>query len=156
MTGIGQLAGLGYSFAAGSLTTLSPCVFPILPLVIGGAVQANRLAPVAMGAGMALSFAAIGMALGLLGPALGIDGDSVRTAGAAYGAALGVMNLCFYLSIRTIPLGIAVIHSSTRSIGIVSSSPWRTSSGTRREASAGRRSQSPNELVIVRVPKRLP
>ena len=87
------LAQLGFSLAAGSLTTLSPCVFPILPLVIGGALQANRLAPVAMGAGMALSFAAIGMVLGLLGPALGIDGDSVRTAGAVLLIAFGLVML---------------------------------------------------------------
>ena len=86
-------AQLGFSLAAGSLTTLSPCVFPILPLVIGGALQANRLAPVAMGAGMALSFAAIGMVLGLLGPALGIDGDSVRTAGAVLLIAFGLVML---------------------------------------------------------------
>ncbi len=72
----------GLSLAAGSLTTLSPCVFPLLPLVLGGAVQANRLAPLAMGVGMAASFAGIGLLLGALGPALGIDGDSVRTAGA--------------------------------------------------------------------------
>ena len=50
-------AELGLALAAGSLTTLSPCVFPILPLVVGGAVQANRLAPVAMGLGMVASFA---------------------------------------------------------------------------------------------------
>lgn len=93
MAGIGQLAGLGYSLIAGSLTTLSPCVFPILPLVIGGAVQANRLAPVAMGVGMAASFAGIGIVLGLLGPALGIDGDSVRTAGAALLIAFGLVML---------------------------------------------------------------
>ena len=86
-------AQLGFSLAAGSLTTLSPCVFPILPLVIGGAVQANPLAPLAMGAGMALSFAAIGMVLGLLGPALGLDGDSVRTAGAALLIAFGLVML---------------------------------------------------------------
>ena len=54
------LAHLGLSLVAGSLTTLSPCVFPILPLVLGGAVQANRLAPLAMGVGMAISFALIG------------------------------------------------------------------------------------------------
>lgn len=88
MIGIGQL---GFSLAAGSLTTLSPCVFPILPLVIGGAVQANRLTPVAMGVGMATSFALIGMVLGLLGPALGIDGDSVRLAGAVLLIAFGVV-----------------------------------------------------------------
>ena len=77
-----SLPQMGLSLAAGSLTTLSPCVFPLLPLVLGSALQANRLAPLAMGLGMALSFASIGMLLGALGPALGIDGDVVRIAGA--------------------------------------------------------------------------
>jgi cytochrome c-type biogenesis protein len=86
-------AQLGFSLAAGSLTTLSPCVFPILPLVLGGAVQANRLAPLAMGAGMAASFAVIGVLLGLLGPVLGIDGDSVRTGGAVLLIAFGLVML---------------------------------------------------------------
>ncbi len=74
---------LGLSLLAGTLTTLSPCVFPLLPLVLGGALQSSRLAPVAMGLGMAGSFTGIGMLLGALGPALGIDGDAVRTGGAA-------------------------------------------------------------------------
>lgn len=78
-----SLPQLGLSLAAGGLTTLSPCVFPLLPLVLGGALQGNRFAPVAMGAGMIASFAAIGMLLGAVGPALGIDADTVRTAGAA-------------------------------------------------------------------------
>lgn len=77
-----SLTHLGVSLLAGSLTTLSPCVFPLLPLVVGGAVQNNRLAPVAMGLGMAASFALIGIFLGALGPALGIDADSVRHFGA--------------------------------------------------------------------------
>jgi len=76
------LSHLGLSLAAGSLTTLSPCVFPLLPLVLGGAVQGNRFAPVAMGLGMAASFAGIGLLLGAAGPALGIDGEHVRVAGA--------------------------------------------------------------------------
>lgn len=78
-----SLPQLSLSLAAGSLTTLSPCVFPLLPLVLGGALQGSRFAPLAMGAGMIVSFAAIGMVLGALGPALGIDADTVRTAGAA-------------------------------------------------------------------------
>lgn len=73
---------LGLSLVAGSLTTLSPCVFPLLPLVLGGALQGSRLAPVAMGLGMAGAFAGIGMLLGALGPAQGIDGDTVRSGGA--------------------------------------------------------------------------
>jgi len=76
-----SLGHLGLSLLAGSLTTLSPCVFPLLPLVVGGAVQNNRLAPVAMGVGMATSFALIGIFLGALGPALDIDSDSVRLFG---------------------------------------------------------------------------
>lgn len=76
------LSHLGVSLLAGSLTTLSPCVFPLLPLVVGGAVQNNRLAPVAMGVGMAASFTLIGIFLGALGPALDIDADSVRIFGA--------------------------------------------------------------------------
>jgi cytochrome c biogenesis protein CcdA len=77
-----SLTHAGLSLAAGSLTTLSPCVFPLLPLVMGGALQGHRLSPVALGLGMAGSFALIGVALGALGPALGLDGDHVRVFGA--------------------------------------------------------------------------
>jgi cytochrome c biogenesis protein CcdA len=76
------LPQLGLSLAAGSLTTLSPCVFPLLPLVLGGALQNNRFAPLALGLRMAASFAGIGMLVGAAGPALGLDGDHVRVAGA--------------------------------------------------------------------------
>lgn len=94
------LTHLGLSLVAGSLTTLSPCVFPILPLVLGGAVQANRLAPLAMGAGMAMSFALIGIVLGALGPALGIDSDSVRLFGAWMLIAFGLVMLVPVLNRR--------------------------------------------------------
>ena len=75
-------AQVGLSLVAGGLTTLSPCVLPILPLVAGGAVQANAWSPIAMGLGMATSFATVGMILGVAGPALGIDAEWVRTGGA--------------------------------------------------------------------------
>lgn len=76
------IAELGLALLAGSLTTLNPCVFPLLPLVLGGALQANRLAPLAMGAGMVASFALLGLVVGVLGDALGIDPDAIRLAGA--------------------------------------------------------------------------
>jgi cytochrome c biogenesis protein CcdA len=90
---VSGLAELGLALAAGSLTTLSPCVFPILPLVVGGAVQAHRAAPVAMGAGMVTSFALLGVAVGVLGDALGLDGDLIRVAGAWLLIAFGVVML---------------------------------------------------------------
>ena len=88
-----SLSHVGLSFVAGSLTTLSPCVFPILPLVLSGAVQGNRMAPLAMGTGMALSFALIGLLIGALGPVLGIDSDNVRIFGALLLIVLGLVML---------------------------------------------------------------
>lgn len=88
-----SLPQLGLSVAAGSLTTLSPCVFPMLPLVLGGALQGNRFAPVAMGLGMIASFTAIGMLLGAAGPALPVDADTIRMMGAAMLIAFAVVML---------------------------------------------------------------
>lgn len=62
----------GLSVAAGGLTHCHPA-FPLPPPVPGGAVQ---------GPGMMPSFAGIGALLGALGPALGIDADTIRVAGA--------------------------------------------------------------------------
>jgi len=95
-----SLSHVGLSLAAGSLTTLSPCVFPILPLVLGGAVQGNRLAPLAMGSGMAVSFALIGLVIGALGPALGIDSDNVRIFGALLLIVFGLVMLVPLLNRR--------------------------------------------------------
>jgi len=112
------LTHLGLSLVAGSLTTLSPCVFPILPLVLGGTVQANRLAPIAMGAGMAISFALIGVVLGALGPALGIDSDSVRLFGAWMLISFGLVMLVPVLDRRftawMLPIAASANNASAR------------------------------------------
>jgi len=54
----------------------------MLPLIAGGAVQSNRLAPLAMGGGMALMFTLVGLFLGVLGPVIGLDVERVRQFGA--------------------------------------------------------------------------
>ena len=113
-----SLPQLGLSVAAGGLTTLSPCVFPLLPLVLGGAVQGHRLAPVAMGLGMMLSFAGIGVVLGALGPALGIDADTIRVAGAAMLIVFALVMLVPALGDRfsrwMLPIASAANAASTR------------------------------------------
>lgn len=118
MGSLPSLAQMAMSLAAGSLTTLSPCVFPVLPLVVGGAVQANRVAPLAMGIGMALSFALIGVFLGTLGPALGIDGETVRQSGAllliVFGAVLVIPRLSDRFARLMNPLAERAHAASTR------------------------------------------
>ncbi len=91
-------AELGLAWVAGSLTTLNPCVFPLLPLVLGGAVQENRLAPVAMGAGMVAAFALLGLVVGVAGDALGLQPDPIRLAGAVMLMAFGVVMLVPWLT----------------------------------------------------------
>lgn len=94
------LPEVGLAWLAGSLTTLNPCVFPLLPLVLGGAVQENRLAPVAMGAGMVSAFALLGLLVGVAGDAIGLDPDHIRMAGASLLIAFGVIMLVPQLNER--------------------------------------------------------
>lgn len=87
------MSELFLSVAAGALSTLNPCVFPLLPLVVGGAMQTHRFAPVVMGAGMAFSFALLGVLVGVLGDALGFDSGMTRTVGGALLVAIGLSML---------------------------------------------------------------
>jgi cytochrome c-type biogenesis protein len=91
---------LALSLAAGALTTLSPCVFPLLPLVIGGGVQTNRFAPLAMGTGMVTSFAVGGVLLGVFGEAVGLDIDAIRMAGGWLLVVFGLTMLIPFLDQR--------------------------------------------------------
>ena len=81
----------GLSWLAGSLSIFSPCVFPLLPMVLGGVVQDSRWGPLAMGAGMVMSFATLGLLLGALGPATGLNSAHVRMLGAVLLMGLGLL-----------------------------------------------------------------
>jgi cytochrome c biogenesis protein CcdA len=50
------VTGLVLAFAAGLLSILSPCVLPLVPIVLGAAVSAHRLGALALAAGLASSF----------------------------------------------------------------------------------------------------
>jgi len=109
---------LGLAWVAGSLTTLNPCVFPLLPVVLGGALQANRWAPVAMGAGMVTMFAMLGLLLGVAGEALGIDTDVIRVIGAWLLIGFGLVMLIPILNERFTrlmsPLASGAFSATTR------------------------------------------
>ncbi|MGL4396550.1 MAG: cytochrome c biogenesis CcdA family protein [Hyphomicrobium sp.] len=82
---------LAFAAAAGVLSTLSPCVLPLLPIVVGSAAGAHRHGPLGLAAGLAVSFVAIGMFVATLGQAIGIDQSSLRTLGGAILLVLGVV-----------------------------------------------------------------
>jgi cytochrome c-type biogenesis protein len=58
-------------------------VLPVLPIVFGTAASTHRHGPIALSAGVALSFTAIGLFLATIGFSLGLDQDVFRTASAA-------------------------------------------------------------------------
>ena len=94
------IATHGLAFLAGVLSTLSPCVLPILPIVIGTAATQHRYGPLALAGGLAVSFVAIGMFVATLGFAIGLDGTFFRNFSALLLIALGAILLSPYLQER--------------------------------------------------------
>lgn len=68
----------GLSFLAGVLSILSPCVLPLVPIIVGTALNTHRFGPYALALGLAISFTVIGVFLATLGDALGVDQDLFR------------------------------------------------------------------------------
>ncbi|MGU9979031.1 cytochrome c biogenesis CcdA family protein [Phreatobacter sp. HK31-P] len=68
-----MLASIGFAFLAGIVSILSPCVLPILPIVLGGAASEHRRGPLALAAGLAVSFTAIGLFVATIGFSVGLD-----------------------------------------------------------------------------------
>ena len=77
------MGSVALALIAGLLSTLSPCVLPLVPIVVGAAIGEHRLGPLALAAGFALSFVAIGLFVATIGFAAGLDQDLFR-----YGAAV--------------------------------------------------------------------
>jgi cytochrome c biogenesis protein CcdA len=60
-----------FAYLAGLLTLINPCVLPVLPIVLASSLHRDRRAPMALAAGMSVSFVALGLGITALGPALG-------------------------------------------------------------------------------------
>ncbi|HEV7234182.1 MAG TPA: cytochrome c biogenesis CcdA family protein [Sphingorhabdus sp.] len=81
------------AYAAGMLTILSPCVLPLVPIVLASAGQAHRWGPFALAAGLVVSFTGIGFLVATAGVSSGIDGDAFRMLGAVLLVAAGLLLL---------------------------------------------------------------
>lgn len=88
--GLGTFA-LGYG--AGVLSTLSPCVLPLVPILVATAMAQHRFGALALAAGLTLSFTIIGLFLATLGLSVGLDPGVVRQAAAVMLGVFGVVLL---------------------------------------------------------------
>jgi cytochrome c-type biogenesis protein len=84
---------LGLAFLAGVLTVLSPCVLPLLPIVLGAAASQHRLGPLALAGGLALSFTAIGLFVATIGFAADLDRGFFRSVSAVLLIGVGLVLL---------------------------------------------------------------
>jgi cytochrome c-type biogenesis protein len=85
------VTGLALAFAAGLLSILSPCVLPLVPIVLGAAVVAHPLGAFALAAGLAVSFTALGLLLAVVGFGLGVDPGLFRVIAATIMIMLGAV-----------------------------------------------------------------
>lgn len=81
------------SYLAGALTTLNPCVLPMVPFVLATALREGKAGPLALMAGMSLTFTVFGTLVASIGPAIGLSNDLIRVIGAWIMVALGVAML---------------------------------------------------------------
>lgn len=77
--GLGTFA-LGYG--AGILSTLSPCVLPLVPILVAAAMAQHRFGPLALAAGLTFSFTTIGLFFATIGLSIGLDQGVARQVGA--------------------------------------------------------------------------
>lgn len=89
-----------FSLVAGSLSTLSPCVLPLIPILITSALNTHKLGPYALAVGLALSFTVVGVFLATLGVSLGLDQDTFRIAAAVLLIGFGAILLSATLQER--------------------------------------------------------
>jgi inner membrane transporter RhtA len=95
--------------AAQLLLSLALLVLAMVSMQTGAAF-AKRLFPLVGPQGataLRLGFAALILAF-VQRPWRGLSGKGARLSLAAYGLSLGLMNTCFYLALRTVPLGVAI------------------------------------------------
>jgi len=85
------VTGLALAFAAGLLSILSPCVLPLVPIMLGTAVTAHPFGEFALAAGLSTSFTVLGLLLALAGFGAGIDAGMFRVAAAGIMIMLGAI-----------------------------------------------------------------
>jgi cytochrome c-type biogenesis protein len=94
---------------AGLFSILSPCVLPLVPIVLGTAVSEHRLGPLALAGGLATSFTAIGLFVATIGYSVGLDGEFFSVTGAVLlvtaGFALVLLRLQIQFALAAAPLG---------------------------------------------------
>jgi cytochrome c biogenesis protein CcdA len=88
------------SFAAGLLTTLSPCVLPVLPFVTASSMSKSRWGPIFLALGLLFSFVSTTLLITLSGSLFGFEPESVQVFAGIMLTVSGLLFLCQRLQDR--------------------------------------------------------
>jgi cytochrome c biogenesis protein CcdA len=94
------MGSIAFALIAGLLSTLSPCVLPLLPIVVGAATSEHRFGPAALATGLTLSFVAFGLLIAALGFAIGLEPEVFRSVAAMLLILLGAVLLMPRLQVQ--------------------------------------------------------
>lgn len=89
-----------FGYIAGLLTLINPCVLPVIPIVLASALQAGRHGPLAVAAGMSLSFVTLGMLVATVGHSIGLTESLLSQVGAVLMMLFGLVLLVPQLNQR--------------------------------------------------------
>ncbi len=82
-----------WSYLAGILTLINPCVLPLLPIIIASALQSSRLGPLALAAGLVVSFTVFGVSVTAFGHLIGLNEFVLNRVASVLMIAFGLMLL---------------------------------------------------------------
>ena len=91
---------LFFGYLAGLLTLINPCVLPVLPIVLASALQAGKHGPLAVAAGMSISFVTLGMVVATFGRSIGLTESLLSQVGAVLMMVFGLVLLIPRLNAR--------------------------------------------------------
>lgn len=80
-----------FAYVAGLLTLINPCVLPVLPIVLVGALNVSRAGPLALAAGMSVSFVIFGVLVTAFGAGIGLTQDKLAQIGAVLMMGFGLI-----------------------------------------------------------------
>jgi cytochrome c biogenesis protein CcdA len=113
---------LGY--LAGLLSTLSPCVLPLLPILIATALGQHRFGPLALAAGLTVSFMLVGTVIAAFGASVGLDPAVLRQLAAGLLVAFGLVLLVPALQLRFAAASAGLAASGDGLMARVSGRGW--------------------------------
>ena len=88
-----MVALIVFAFISGIITILSPCILPVLPVVLSGTAGRGKARPYGILAGFVVSFTAFTLALSALVRATGISADALRIVAIVIIALFGIIML---------------------------------------------------------------